>query len=355
MIVYAFVILLIVLFRYRLDNNFIGRPDYYKETKSMRIICAIFVILAAIRGREVGADTISYIATYNSDIEMSLGQVIQKHGSIGGGYFFIMKIFSMTGLSVHWWFAVVELLYISSIFQFIQRYSKDKLMSLLCFFTMGLYSFSLAGLKQTLSMAFVLFAFLALIDKRYMAATLLGVLSFWCHSAASIFAFGLVFYFIRNSRMYYFYLILFSVIILLSGDSVWVNSINLLEDEHYSELYTETDSLYNANTFIFYILCLFIIAFSWRRYASDNPDECRILSGMTLVAISFQSLATSFSTAFRVAYFFLPFMIVLIPNSCNYFGNDNSKKVLKIGICILCIFWCLYTGRNNQFTFFWND
>lgn len=353
MIVYAIVILIIVFLRYQLDNNRVSNPDYALETKYLKIVCGILVVLAGIRGSGVGTDTAGYIADYLKDKSLSLSQVIQKHGSIGGGYFFFTKLFSMTGLSVHWWFGVVELLYVYAIYQFVQKFSQDKLISMLCFFTMGLYSFSLAGLKQTMSMGFAILAFVALRDKRYPMAVILGVVSFWCHTAAAIFAFGIVGYLLRNMKLYYFYLVVFFAAVLLWGDSLWVNSIELLNDEHYTELYADADNLYSSWTFVFYLLLLALMAFPWRRYSIENSDECKVLYGMTLIATAFQSLATSFSTAFRVAYYFLPFMIVLVPNCCNYMSNN--KRLWKIGLCLICIFWCLYTGRENEFTFFWND
>lgn len=353
MIVYAVVILIILFLRFMLANNRVGNPDYSLETKYLKIVCGILVVLAGIRGSGVGADTISYIADYINDSSISLAEVIQKHGSIGGGYFFFTKLFSMTGLSVQWWFAVVELFYVFAIYRFVQKFSQDKLISILCLFTMGLYSFSLAGLKQTMSMGFAILAFVALRDKRYPLAVILGIVSFWCHTAAAIFAFGLVSYFLRNQKLYYLYLIVFFVAVILWGDLLWVNSINLLNDEHYSELYADADNIYSSWTFVFYLLLLAFMAFPWRRYSIENSDESKILYGMTLIATAFQSLATSFSTAFRVAYYFLPFMIVLVPNCCNYMRN--YKRIWKIGLCLICIFWSLYTGRENEFTFFWND
>lgn len=353
MIVYAIVILVILFLRFKLDSNLVGKPGYAIETKYLKIVCGILVFLAGIRGSEVGADTVGYIMDYTNDRSLSLAQVIQSHGSIGGGYFFFAKLFSMTGLSVHWWFAVAELFYVYAIYQFVQKFSQDKLISILCFFTMGLFSFSLAGLKQAMSMGFATLAFVSLRDKRYAMAMILGILSYWCHTAAAIFAFGLVCYYLRKRRFYYFYLVIFFVAVILWGDWLWTNSIQLLNDEHYTELYIESDNKYSSWTFVFYMLLLSLMAVPWRRYSIKNSDECKTLYGMTLIATAFQFLATSFSTAFRVAYYFLPFMIVLVPNCCNYLKND--KRLWKIGLCVICIFWCLYTGRENQFTFFWND
>lgn len=353
MIVYSIVILLIILLRFNLNNNQVGESDYVLETKYLKIICGILIILAGVRGSMVGADTLGYMQDYQSDSALSLELVLLKHGTIGAGYFFFMKIFSMTGLSVHWWFAVVELFYVYAIYRFIQKFSQDKLISILCFLTIGLYSFSLAGLKQTVSMGFAILTFVALKDKRYVLTVGFALLSYWCHSAASAFALGIVCYLLRSRKWYYLVLVLFFVAVIMWGDSLWVDSIQLLDDEHYSDLYTEADNIYSSWTYLFYLLLIVIMLFPWYRFSKENPDECKVLYGMALIATAFQSLAASFSVAFRVSYYFLPFMIVLIPNCCNYMRNN--KKIWKIGLCIICIFWCLYTGRENQFTFFWNE
>ena len=355
MIVYFIVIVIILLLRYNLDPHRIGNPDYATENRYLKVVCGIMVFLAGVRASTVGADTISYMADYTADSSLSLAQVVQKHGSLGAGYFFFMKLFSLTGMSVHWWFAVVELFYVFAVYSFIQEYSNDKLVSILCFFTIGLYSFSLAGLKQTTSMGFAILAFLALNNKKYIPAVISAILSYWCHSAAAIFAFGLVCYYLRNWKYYYLILSFFFIAVLLWGDSLWSASIDLLNDDHYTELYAEADNIYSSTTYIFYLLLLLIMIFPWRNYSKVNTEESRILYGMTLIATAFQSLATSFSTAFRVAYYFLPFMIVLIPNCCNYLKSNENKRLWKIGLCLICIFWCLYTGRANRFAFFWNE
>lgn len=353
MIVYAVVILIILVFRLNLDNSLVGNPKYDVETKYLKIVCAILALIAGLRGNSVGADTYAYVCDYENVKNMSFAHVLELSGTIGAGYYWFSKAFSLTGLSVHWWFGVVASFYIYAMYLFIQKYSKDKLVSLLCFFTMGLYTFSLAGLKQTVAMGFMAFSFMSLDDKKYLKAIILGTIAYWCHSATSIFTFGILLYFLRNRQSYYVFLFSFLILVLFVGDWLWQTSIELLSDDHYTELYSHADNIYSAWTFVFYLLLVGFMVFSWRKYNNDRPTEAKLLYGMTMLAVTFQSLATSFSAAFRVAYYFLPFMIVLVPNSCEYFVDYRSKNIWKAILCAICIFWMLYSGRDSVYKFFW--
>lgn len=353
MIVYAIVILFILILRLTLNNNKVGFEDYRRETVCLRVVCFVLVLLAALRGSSVGTDTIAYIQDYEFTRKASFGEVAEHH-KIGAGYYWLCKLFSLTGLSIHWWFGAVASFYIYAIYKFIQKYSTDKLVSVLCFFTVGLYTFSLAGLKQTMAMGFVLFAFMQIDDKKYIRALVCGILAYWCHSATSIFLFGIMLYFLRNKKYYYLVLVTLFFIIAVGGSWLWQFSIGLLEDEHYS-MYAEADNIYSSWTMVFYVLLLAIMCLPWRNYAAVNSENSRVLYGMTILAVSFQSLATSYSTAFRVAYYFTPFMCILIPNCCRYMKGESSQRMLKITLCAISIFWMLYTGRESKYLFFMQE
>ena len=56
------------------------------------------------------------------------------------------------------------------------------------FVSIGLFGFSLAGLKQTFAMALMLHAFLFFVDKKYLWSMLFIALTYYTHPACLIFA-----------------------------------------------------------------------------------------------------------------------------------------------------------------------
>lgn len=351
MIVYICIIALIVLFWNNAYHTGSIEQKQRAEKRAMLIVGAILVVLAALRGG-IG-DTGGYVRDYEYLSNSSFSQILKDHEGIGAGYFWLMKLFSLSGLSVRWWFAVVEFFYLFCVYSFVNKFAKDKLFCLLCFFCMGLYMFSLAGLKQTMAMGFSLLAFNEFYDKRYVRFAIFFLLAYWCHTATLAFGFGFVIYYFRNIRYFYPLAILMTAIVILFGSEIWTALITGLEDEHYI-MYAEADNTYSAWTFVFYLLLLGIIFFNRKAYTRDNKAESNYLFGIFFLAVAFQSLSTSFSTAFRIAYYYLPFTLILMSNICEPVKGETDNRRLKMILAGVIIFWQLYTSRDFTFPFFWN-
>lgn len=355
MLIYLLVILLILL----LQNHLLGLPEGVlrdkTESRYLRIICYILVLLAALRGSSVGTDTIAYIENYIGISNFSFAEVFEKYEDYPG-YYVLAKTCSLLHLPIQFLFGIVAGIYIYAMYKFVNRFSEGKLYSILCFVVIGLYAFSLAGLKQTLSMAFVLLYFISLTDKKYIKTVVLALLAYFCHHASLIFLFGVALYYMRNLKLYYLYLTVIVVVTLLGTKFLWTNLLVLLEDEHYSELYME-DEGYSTTTMIFYGVCLLFLFLFSRNYMKQHSEESRIVLGMSTLAFAFQAFSLVSSAAFRLSFYFLPFMIVGFPNDFNCVGNTNTKRFVKFVVAFMVVFFFVYSNRNGgsvvPYRFFW--
>ena len=355
MLIYLLVILLILIFQVHLLSLPEGEFRDEIEVWYLRIVCIVLVLLAALRGSSVGTDTIAYIESYDSMPLLPFANVLEENVDYPG-YYILAKTCSLLHLPVQILFGIVAGIYVYAIYKFINEFSEEKLYSILCFTTIGLYSFSLAGLKQTLSMAFVLLYFIALDDKKYIKTVLLALAAYFCHKASLIFVFGVVLYYMRNLKFFYVYLLVIVIVTLLGTRFLWENMLGLLEDEHYSELYLE-DEGYSATTMVFYGVCLsFLFLFS-RNYMEQQSEESRVILGMSTLAFAFQAFAMVSSAAFRLSFYFLPFMIVGFPNDFNCIDNDGVKRIIKFGVAFMVVFFFVYSNRNGgsvvPYRFFW--
>jgi hypothetical protein len=325
------------------------------EVKYLKVVCWILVLLAALRGSTVGTDTIGYIENYNAMPKLSFANVLVMNADYPG-YFLLAKTCSFLHFPVQILLGIVAGIYIYAIYRFINRFSEGKLYSILCFEVIGLYSFSLAGLKQTLSMAFVLLYFISLMDKKYIKTILLALLAYFCHHASLIFLFGVALYYMRNLRLYYLYLAIIVTVTLLGTRFIWTNMLGLLDDEYYSELYME-DEGYSNTTMIFYGVCLLFMFLFGRNYMKRRSKESRVILGMSTLAFAFQAFALVSSAAFRFSFFFLPFMIVGFSNDFNCISNANTKRIIKFAVAFMVVFFFVYANRNGgsvvPYRFFW--
>lgn len=355
MLIYLLVILLILLFQDHLLRLPKKASRNKMEVKYLKVVCWILVLLAALRGSSVGSDTMGYIENYNAMPKLSFANVLLMYKDYPG-YYLLAKTCSLLHFPVQILMGVVEGIYIYAIYQFINRYSRGKLYSILCFEVIGLYAFSLAGLKQTLSMAFVLLYFISLTEKKYIKTILLALAAYFCHHASLIFLFGIALYYMRNLRLYYLYLTVIVAVTLLGTRFIWTNMLGLLDDEHYSELYME-DEGYSSTTMIFYGVCLLFLFLFSRNYMKRRPKESRVVLGMSTLAFAFQAFALVSSAAFRFSLYFLPFMIVGFPNDFNRIGDANVRRIVKFAVAFMIVFFFVYSNRNGgsvvPYRFFW--
>lgn len=355
MLVYLIVGLLILIFQNQVHGIQSQVLRDRAEQRYLRIVCWILVLLAALRGSTVGTDTIAYINDYNAVNSLSWTDVLERYADFPV-YYLLSKLCSLLHLPVQVLFGIVEGVYVYSIYKFTSRFSEDKLYTILCFEMIGLYAFSLAGLKQTLSMAFVLFYYMALIDKKYIQTVVLAVVAYLCHHASLIFLAGVALYFIRNWKIFYWGLAGMVVLSLFGTSFLWSNMVTALNNEHYTELYM-ADEGYSNTTMIFYGVLLAVLFIFSGNYRKQRTVESRVVLGMSTLAFVFQAFSLISSTAFRLSYFFLPFMIVGFPNCYTCMGDKNIGKIVKIAVAFMMVFFFVYSNRNGgsvvPYKFFW--
>lgn len=353
MLIYILVLILILFLMINLSELSAGKLRYKTEQRYLMIVCWVLVLLAALRGISVGADTIAYWQNYTLGMPKKSFAMVLATNADYPGYYLLAKTCSYLHFPVQLFFGIVEGIYIYAIYKFVNRYSKDKLYSILCFTFIGLYTFTFAGLKQTLSMAFVLLYFMALQDKKYVKTVLLFLAAYFCHHASLIFLGGVALYYCRNLRLFYVYMAAVVLVLLFGTQFVWTSMLDLLENDHYSNLYMQ-DKGYSSTTMIFYGVLLVVLFLSGRRYMQKKNIESKVMLGMSTLVFALQALSFVSSAAFRLSYFFLPFMIVGGSNCFHYIGDSDTKRWVKFVFAFMILFFFFYANRNAKgYTFFW--
>ena len=257
MFILFLLILLIVLFRVFLGLLKSSKVRHYERYEFFFCIFfyIIIILLAMFRGESVGADTSDYITDYKDMSIMTFRDILENYKGYQG-YYVLSKVFSILDLPYYVWFGFVELVLVSAIARFINKYSNDKLFSILIFITTGFFMFSLAGLKQTLAMGFVFHAYIDFVEKHYLRFLALNVLAYTIHIVALLGDLIIIFYIIRNRRVYYpiFVVLLFSI---LFGGMYLVSSLTkIIGNDHYGSTYLNTGHSYSGTTLYFYLFVL---------------------------------------------------------------------------------------------------
>lgn len=349
MIYYILIIAIILILRQRTIHLQEG-PYRVNVVSKYTMWCWLLVVLfAALRNFNVGADTMGYVADYiNMKSYDFLGLNKRYEGYLG--YYYTCKIFSMTGLPVHVWFGLVEAFYAIALYQFSKRFSKDTLFSILVFITVGLFSFSMAGLKQVMSMSCMLFAFLAFLDKKYIAMAGCILYGYLCHPAGLIFLASIPLYYIKDKKYFVSLVLVAAIMVVMYGELFLAGMVEQLGNDHF-ETYLDKDNSYSSVTLIFYLSILGMSVWGYQHYARSESSMSRYVLGMSSIVCAMQALAGISPNMFRLALCYAPFFMVLLPNTCYYSKNKNLSYLIIGSI----VFYFLYTSRNTPYSFFWQN
>lgn len=143
--------------KYTLDDN--GRKVYYKKEKLFYfIMAASLAIFVGLRTR--GNDTFAYRQMYEG-IDAgadSIGKIDWLNISAAPGLQFLSILLKKLGASTQDYFMLTALITNGIYLWFIRKYTCNILLSIFYFITMGVYGFTMAAIKQTMAVAFLLLA-----------------------------------------------------------------------------------------------------------------------------------------------------------------------------------------------------
>lgn len=310
-------------------------------------ICIVLIILAAIRGKSVGADTGSYMAQYRK-LEYLDFEYLSIQFKAYWVYYYTSKVFSLLHMPCQVWFGFVETVYVIPMYMLIKRYSQDYLLSILVFITCGLFMFSLAGLKQTLGMGLMMLSFISFIDRKYVRAVVLALLGYFSHPSVAIFFIGFALYYFRDSK--YFNVIITAGLIVTFGVGEWLFTtlVTLNGDDHFVG-YLYHDYTYTATTLIFYFSIVGLSLAGIKGYYAEDSIQMKLALGLSLLACGLQSLSSWSPNAFRLAYLFTPFFMILLPNSILSIKDGSDRRWVYLAAVFMLSFYFLYTARDSRF------
>ena len=343
-----YILILVILLCYK-NRHSKSKADLQEKSGSQYswLICIFLVVLAAFRSDMVGADTPAYRMDYENLVYYhDVDSLIDRYTISYIGYFGLSKLFHIAGMPVQVWFGFVEAFYLFALMQLIKRFSKDKIFSLLVFTTIGLFTFSLAGLKQTMGSALVMLAFISFIEKKYLLTALLAFATYYTHPAALIGLGALPLYYVREKK----WLIPMTIAICLavySHSMIFMSTmVEILGNGHF-ESYLLNESSYSYVTFIFYTVITIISFLNFKSYNESAPEFAKLFLGLSTIGCGLQLLAGVSPSLFRLALMYTPFMTILLPNVA-YYSNNKLVRYILMG-CI--IFYFLYTTRNSPYSF----
>ncbi|MGE4384919.1 MAG: EpsG family protein [Endomicrobiaceae bacterium] len=319
-----------------------------KQTKSTNFIyLAITFIellfIAGFRSRFVGVDTGHYVNTFNLiNFTKSLPEIHMEKG-----FLIFTKIMTAVSSSSQILLITSSFIILSSVFFLIYKYSKRSWLSVLIYVT-GPFFFHLTGMRQSLAIAFILFSFHFILNRKLLFFILTIIFASAFHKSALLF---MPAYFLFN-----FELNKKNIIITLSiavSSFIFFSIFSQIFFYFFPQYQVYTSSVYYSGEIksasIFktliagiYVIFGFLIWF-YKIIPNRNDFEykqffqTKLLLYFSFIAFLLQFISINATLLERASIIFSSFNIILYPNLISMVKNKN----LKIFLILFLIFWVI--------------
>ena len=240
------------------------------------------------------------------------------------------------------------------------KVSNDLWISYLVFFLLSLFSFFIAGMRQTVAISIVFFA-LRYIEEpitikviresrfwKYMLCILFG---YYIHNSIVIFAFlyPLIPVLQRQKPRWWFLIPIVSLFFV--GNFIDLGQIGIVSSYLFNERYANYGTVYessmSSSAFIMQLI-LFIICFVVRNKLIKQDSRNILLINLVFVGLVFQSLAGMIAEMFRMSYYFSIFYIILIPRVLRILSNNGKEPIYSIAFSILGLVFLFFLSSAHM-------
>ena len=325
-----------------------------------------FTVFMGFRSFLVGTDTPGYVESFQNTPKISLSFILDAFAEKEAFYKVLQSLVRTVTDNYTVFFTVIAVFCICSVCRFIYKYSSNPTMSFIAYMSMAYYAFNLAGIRQTIALAILLFAMDSMIEKKTVRALMLIGIASLFHISSLIGVFIILIYYLPLNGIYVAICCAFSAFMYVSGNSFWKKVVDLVWED--TRGYKEDSG--GTSTLILLILISVGIAFiaphifagkrTFASYSAEEQDKITVNAyfyRLLLFSIPFQVLAIYQANAFRVAMIFHIVLLALLPNSVTFVKGDKERILINLGLigCLLIqLFVFTYWAADiNPYTFFW--
>lgn len=358
MIVY----LLLAIFPLLLTMRFPNYQDNLRQKKAyyFRII-AVYVFFVGLRSTHLGStDTFQYVnGFFNSARYDDLSTYLSNRTVMEIGYntfeWVLSHIFNFKSAIL----IVTAILFIVAICYFADKNSDDPAFTIFLYITIELFLFNLQGLRQSMAMAFCLFAYEFAKKRKLLPFLLIVIVAVTFHRSAIVFLPVYFLYGLKVTRNRILIYVPASVIFLYASDYLINLANRIFSFGDINRVYTVVADSGGYATLMIHLFFLVFSLFAIMQFDDiETGKRNSLLFYVSLLSlICFAMRYFGAREAERISFYFAFAQLALFPNTLNYFSPSN-KKALKLIVFMGAIVLFISKLINNNFLpyqFFWSN
>ena len=322
----------------RVTNDW-GESRY--EEKDFFVFAVMAVVMAVFVGlRTSGNDTFTYRSIYEAipSGRSAFEQVEWFRPAAAPGLQFVCACLRVIGATTQDYLMLFALGTVGVYLWFIRKYTNHLWLSMYYFLTMGVYTFTMAAIKQTVAVAFLLIATDSAIEKKYVRFAFWVLVAELFHPYAFVYLIvPFLFFSPWTGRTW---VLLAATVVAALGLSAFMSGILAMTDVLGANY--DTGEFIGDGVNIFRVLVVWVpvvISYLGRGNLQRSTDRVKNLCvNMTMInaMIMFIGLFGTANYFARLANYFLIFQTLSLPMMMELF-DDRSKR-LVVRVSVVCYF-----------------
>ena len=319
------------------------------------------LLFSGLRHKTVGNDTSAYFSRYIALSEASNfeeGMKSVKDNSDTGFYMFMWG-FAKVIKNPQVFLAFISLIYMLGIMFVCYWESPDYAFSMLYVYCMGMFFFSMTGLRQTVAMGLVMLSYMFVVKRKLIPFVIVVLLAMQMHKSALVFV---IIYPIANMRAGWPRLLLvlaFFILVLAFRNSIGAWIIEKMPDEIVDERitgYIKSTTQYTASGFIIQLI-MFVFCMRYHDAVVGDLPHREVLYNLAFFGLMFQAAAMSIAEFFRVSMYFSWSYTALLPICMQYEPDQRNYEFVRIMIVVAFVAYFFYSTLDScgivPYSFFW--
>lgn len=342
LIVYLFIIFSWIFFK-----------DRGEKGKNLYILSSVIllILLTGLRNEVIFGDTFRYVYRYKEFEFLSINEIEDLNSKDTGFYIFSSFIGWLFNYNYTLWLLLISSIFFWPLGLIIKKFSTNPMISWACFFFIGLFYFSMAGMRQIMSMGILLIGFLYLIKRKYLIFLLCVIIASQLHIVSWIFLVVLPLYkyqinFTNKSLLIYFFLL---IIALIMGTPILQSLLLSLPDIRFA---TYANSM-NGATYTYFIQQLILIIPILLSLDYKRIDKLTsIFLHLSMISLICVSLSVVVAESFRLSMYFSWALIIIFPNMLQ--SSFRKSPILQpIFVSLITIYLLFINGTLLSQYYFW--
>lgn len=313
----------------------------------------------ALRSTSIGIDVPSYATAYMSLPNLSFKEIFTSaHLSVSRDpiFYTFLKLLTYLNEDPQLMLITVSLVVAICVSVFIYKYSVSPILSFTMFIGLRYFSFTLSGLRQGIALGIVLLSIKFIKEEKLLKFVLLVCLASLFHLSAIVFLIAYPLSKIKRINRFSLLISLTIVLNFITGNGIVKLIVKLPVFNQYEGYVSINENTSSGLTVLLIYLCVMAFAFIVRKQFVRNHEDAYLVYNLSIVGVAITSLTFDFPNIFRMGYYFVVPIIVLLPAVIRS-SLDRSLQHIVVYIVILLLagqFILIGPGAGTEnYQFFW--